>query len=235
MLKYFERWQTEKSKTFEDWYRENRPGSSQNFAAIYDAHSALIHKVSAGQVSFSEDVWNPRLEVGVVSVLLHVAQELGHDLASAHRVVASFLYSDAAYNAPANDIAALLMAALARKAASGQRRPPSPGMWNDIVAISSFLPYCDAMFLDNECAALLAEEPLKSKLSRFETRIFSSNTSPAFLDYLSTVEADAGAEHETLIDSVYGTDWCVPYRALFRDARKREVRLRQDSPNAADE
>ncbi len=117
-------------------------------------------------------MWNPRLEVGLVSTLIYVARESGLDPQAAHSCVKGFLFSDAAYDAPANDIGALLVAARARKAANGQRRPPSPGMWNDIVAISSFLPYCDAMFLDNECAALVAEEPLRTRLSGFRHESF---------------------------------------------------------------
>jgi hypothetical protein len=97
-------------------------------------------------------------------------------------------------------------------------------MWNDIVAISSFLPYCDAMFLDNECAALLGEEPLRTKLAGFKTRIFSCRTGENFLQYLSDLEKDAGPEHMSVIDNVYGSNWSVPYRELFLNARVREAR-----------
>lgn len=224
MVNYFERWQTEKSRTFNDWYLESRPGSAQAFAALYDDHARLITRVSSGKEAFSEDVWNPRLEVGLVSTLIHVATDAGLDMDGAHSAVGKFLFSELAYDAPANDISALLFAAVARKAASGQQRPPSPGMWNDIVAISSFLPYCDAMFLDNECAAFLAEEPLKTRLAHLGTRIFSSNTGEAFLEYLSILEADAGHEQLAVVESVYGDGWSEPYRELFRSAREREAR-----------
>jgi hypothetical protein len=224
MVKLFERWRTERSKTFNDWYQQERSGSAQSLAILYDTHSDLLRRVYSGQAELSEDVWNPRLEVGLVSTLIHVAREAGLDPQAAHFFVRRFLFSDAAYDAPANDIGALLVAAVARKAASGQRRPPSPGMWNDIVAISSFLPYCDAMFLDNECAALLSEEPLRTKLACFKTRIFSCRTGEDFLQYLSDLEKDAGPEHASVIDSVYGANWSVPYRELFLNARVREAR-----------
>lgn len=221
MVKLFERWQKEKSRTFDDWYQQERPGSAQSFAALYDAHSDLLRRVYSGEAEFSDDVWNPRLEVGLVSTLIHVARETGLDAQAAHSFVARFLFSAAAYDAPANDIGALLVAAIARKAASGQRRPPSPGMWNDIVAIASFLPYCDAMFLDNECAALLGEEPLKTKMASYGTRIFYCRTGGTFLSYLAEIESDAGQEHVALIEKVYGDNWSVPYRELFRNTRAR--------------
>lgn len=52
-------------------------------------------------------------------------------------------------------------------------------------AIAGFLPYCGAMFLDNECAGLLREEPRRTKLASFGTRVFSSKTGDEFLAYLA--------------------------------------------------
>ncbi len=182
-----------------------------------------------GEAPFTDDVWNPRLEAGVVSALLHVAEEVGYSRNDALGVVVPFLFSDAAFDAPANDISALLMAALARKAASGQKRPPSAGMWNDITAIATFLPYCDAMFLDNECAGLLREEPLRAKLARFSTRIFSSKTGDEFLAYLAGLEQEAGAEHAALVAQVYGDDWTEPYREVLIHKRERDARQAQRS------
>src|SRR5207245_5305076 len=135
-----------------------------------------------------------------------------------------FLFSDAAFDAPANNISALLMAAIARKAANGQKRPPSAGMWNDVTAIATFFPYCDAMFLDNECAGLLREEPLRSKLAKFGTKTFSSKTGDAFLQYLADLEKQAGEAHVQRVADVYGEDWSVPYRELLVHERERETR-----------
>jgi hypothetical protein len=59
-------------------------------------------------------------------------------------------------------ISTLLWAALARKAAvGGQRRAPTHGMMNDVKTVATVLPYCDAVFVDNELAGLLGEEPLR--------------------------------------------------------------------------
>lgn len=156
--------------------------------------------------------------------LIHVAEQAGCTPNDALGAVLEFLFSDIAFDAPANDISALMMAALARKAASGQRRPPSPGMWNDITAIASFLPYCDAMFLDNECAGLLREEPLRTKLAPFGTRIFSGKTGDEFLAYLAGLEEQAGPEHVRLVADVYGDDWSVPYREILVHERERQGR-----------
>jgi hypothetical protein len=103
---------------------------------------------------------------------------------------------------PVHRISSYLYAALARKMAAGQRRPPNQGMMNDIAAISTYGPYVDAMFVDNECAALLAEEPLLSDL-RLKTQIFSLNSADAFLAYLGELEAKASFEVRSYTHEIY--------------------------------
>ena len=183
-----------------------------------------MNRVMSGAAPFSEDVWNPRLEADVITVLLHVAGEAGHVGQEALHLVLDFLFSSAAFDAPANDISAMMMAALARKAASGQQRPPSPGMWSDITAIASFLPYCDALFVDNECAGLLGEEPLRTKVRTFGTKLFSARTGEAFLEYLAELERLAGDEHVRLVARIYGDDWSTPFRDLLIHERARQAR-----------
>jgi hypothetical protein len=52
-----------------------------------------------------------------------------------------------------------MFAAIAHRAANGQRKPPNRGMANDIGVVSTLLPYCDAMFIDNGCLSLLQNIP----------------------------------------------------------------------------
>ena len=223
MQQWFERWRTEKDKSFEDWYRLERQGHAINYEHLFKEHLQFMGQVMSGAAAITEDVWNPRLETEIVPALLRVAEEAGYAGTDRLNIAIAFLRSDAGCDAPANDLTALLMASLARKAASGQQRPPSPGMWNDITAISSFLPYCDAMFLDNECAGLLREEPLKGKIAAFGTRIFSSRTREDFIEYLAAMECEAGLDHARLVEEIYGEDWCVPYREVLIHQRDRET------------
>ena len=54
---------------------------------------------------------------------------------------------------------------------------------NDVRTISTYAPYVDAMFVDNECAAFLAEKPLSTDLN--SKRRFSHSTAvPRFLNTL---------------------------------------------------
>lgn len=101
--------------------------------------------------------------------------------------VVEFFRWDGLCELPSNRISGHLYAAVARKAAAGQKKPPTRGLTNDVRVISTYAPYVDAMFIDNECAGLLAEEPLRSRLA-FKARIFCLNSKDEFVAYLRSLE-----------------------------------------------
>lgn len=103
---------------------------------------------------------------------------------------------------PGGRIFSYLLAALARKVASGQRKV-TPGFLNDVRAISTYAPFVDAMFLDNECASLLGEAPLRDDLT-YRARIFSLNTQGEFLAYLAEIEAATPGEVRDYAARIYG-------------------------------
>jgi hypothetical protein len=164
-----------------------------------------------------------RLAQTVMS-LLHTLEDAGLDPEQWSEFLLVFLASEEAVAAPRNDIGALLMASLARKAASGQKRIPSGGVWSDLSAIASYLPYCDAMFIDDEFAALLTDEPVRSRLAAYPARIFSNRTAADFVTFVHALIAAAPAEHVDLVHSVYGPAWDTPYRTMLADHRERESR-----------
>jgi hypothetical protein len=115
--------------------------------------------------------------------------------------VLEFLMWPSLRKAPSLWIEAHLFAALASKAASGQKRPPSKGMLNDIRAISGYAPYVDAMFVDNECANLLRE--IGNRIE-YKAKIFSTNTKDAFLKYLRDIDDATPPEVRKQAQDVYG-------------------------------
>jgi hypothetical protein len=222
MEEIFARWAKEK-KTFAELYAFERRG-------LADAMLQLFHEESAAEAAAMKagefrDPLNQRLEVGTMLTLLRIVREAtGLDRAAVFQRVVTFLYSEEAMDAPFNDVGALLMAALARRAASGQKRLPSRGMWRDITAISTALPYCDAIFVDDECASLLGDEPLRSQIATYGTRVFSTATREEFLAYLTELEREAGPEHARAVTDVYGEEWLVPFRTLLEHERARHAR-----------
>ena len=124
---------------------------------------------------------------------------------------AEYFQSESLVQIPYLRISTWLFAAIARKARAGQRRPPSRGTITDVTTVAALMPYCDAMYVDNEIAALLSEQPLAAELD-YGTRIFSANTRDEFAHYLDEIRNGASHDHIALIESVYGTDWDTPPR-----------------------
>jgi len=131
---------------------------------------------------------------------------------------AEFFTSDHLDQVPYLRISCLLFAALARKAAAGQVRPPNRGTFADVKTVATVLPYCDAIFVDNEIAGLLAEEPLRSRID-FGTRVFSVNRRGQFIDYLEGLRDAAPDAHVALVRDVYGDGYLRPFTSVFREGQ----------------
>ncbi len=84
----------------------------------------------------------------------------------------------------------------------------------DVSTVSTLLPYCDAMLIDNECRALLSDIP-KDHKPVFGAKVFSLNIKEEFLQYLKDIRNEASAEHLQLVEEVYGKDWLTPYRTMY--------------------
>ncbi|MCK1493484.1 hypothetical protein IVB14_24425 [Bradyrhizobium sp. 180] len=130
----------------------------------------------------------------------------GHGIADAELVPAIYAFWDWSENKnmPVHRISAYLFAALSRRLVSGgQRKLPSKGMMNDIRAISTYGPYVDAMFIDNGCASLLSEEPLRSELN-LKAKIYSSTSGQAFLQYLRRLDDETPSDVRRRAQEIYG-------------------------------
>lgn len=116
--------------------------------------------------------------------------------------VSELLLWDGLAELPFNRISGHLYAALAKQAAEGRNNPPTQGMANDISIISTYAPYCDAMFLDKECAHLLSQNPLKSRLN-YNAKIFSLNNKSEFLTYLDDLISSTDRDVQRIADELY--------------------------------
>jgi hypothetical protein len=91
-------------------------------------------------------------------------------------------------------------------------------MTNDIKVVSTLLPYCDAMLVDNECRALLGNIPQRYALG-YPTKLFSRNNGEEFLAYLKQIEAEADPGVFASVREVYGNDWPRPYLTMYERDR----------------
>lgn len=131
--------------------------------------------------------------------------------------ITEYLQSDIFNSIPFVHIYSLMIAALVRKAQSGQKKAPNRGMINDISIISYLMPYCDVIFIDNGCDSLLSENPIPEMIKRYGTKIFSLNKKEQFLEYLDNIEATMPESHMKYVTSAYGEDWLKPYLSIFKN------------------
>ena len=104
---------------------------------------------------------------------------------------------------PTHRISAYLFAALAWRISSGQRPNVKASVLNDFTAISTYAPYVDAMFVDNQCASLLNEGRLRTELT-YNARIFSLSSRDEFLQYLTDLGDSAAGDVRADADDIYG-------------------------------
>jgi hypothetical protein len=201
--------------SFEYWYELERTGFQGHLLK-----AAVKHKREREEAVFScRPGEEPPLEVlgkilpsfpeGVIASIDHVMQfprnggmrsreeraELGR----------SFLLRNRIADAPFVKMQSLMFAAIAMRAAQGQKEPPNEGTTTDIDTVAHLLPYCDAMFMDNGCRSLLLDVP--TALRPPETgKVFSLNVKAQFLDYLLSIRDGISAEHVQAIREVYGDD-----------------------------
>ena len=150
----------------------------------------------------------------IFRLIREVLERSGVDEKDLAGKVREFINSDTYKNVPANRINAMLWAVIAHRAAHGQRRPPNRGMFNDIDVVSTLMPFCDAMFIDRECAALLSNIPVQHCFE-YATRIFSPANRDEFLAYLRDVEAHADPAVIAAIGEVYGETWTTPFLKMY--------------------
>src|ERR1019366_5381719 len=106
-------------------------------------------------------------------------------------------------DAPFVKLQSLMYAAVAMRAAGGQKEPPNEGTTTDVDTVAHLLPYCDAMFMDNGCRSLLLDVPKDLRPADVE-KVFSLNSKVEFLDYLRGIRASISAEQLHAIRDVYG-------------------------------
>lgn len=112
-------------------------------------------------------------------------------------------------NLPFNIISAHMHAAVARKLCYGRpsqpTKSPNPSILTDISMISTLLPYCDAILVDNFCKEILEDPAFKEQLP-FKTLIFSSRDGDELLKFLKLQEERLTETHVRNLEMVYGRD-----------------------------
>lgn len=221
-------------EVFEQWQKEKK-SFKEVFAAEKSAHcQSLIQKfledcrkraqmpvmMMRGDMPSLNDVLPSRAESLVMNLQFIFEQEVGKELGNAK--LADFFKSGAINEAPFNLIRAAMYASLAAKAAAGQKEMPNQGTATDINIVSTLLPYCDAMFVDNPCRALLQDIPRDCSLP-YACKVFSLNTGGDFIRYLTEIRDSVTPDHLKLIEEVYGPEPMKPSRDIYGVGKRKRA------------
>jgi len=210
----FDRWAGEK-KSFDDLVEEEVLGFGIGILEAYKHYIQRFLNVSLGlESNYDPLALLPPNSTLLLQQIKSTLQTKGVDPSELDQKTIQYLSDPFIGKCPFLKIASHLWAAIARKASAGQKKPPNRGTNNDIETISSLLPYCDAMFIDNPCAAYLADEPLRTRLSKYG-KIFSQHSKEEFIDYLDSIEKTAKSDHLKCVKEVYGEDVGKPYTTMF--------------------
>lgn len=210
----FEYWQAETILKFGDWLEWECGAFGKAILAKYEEFRGRLVLIEVGLVVPEPADLLPPPQFVLVNAIHDAFVEEGVSPETAWARVREYFLSPSLKVIPRLRISALLWAAMARKAAAGMKRPPTRGVVQDTRTIASLLPYCDALFLDNEMRAYLGEQPLAEEL-KGGARIFSSSNRGEFLAYLDAIAQSATREHLKLVETVYGPGWAQPFISLF--------------------
>jgi hypothetical protein len=133
-------------------------------------------------------------------------QQLGLELETVRDRTGEFFTSDALLSVPALRLRSMLMATWAREEQTSTKPPDRSdrGTLTDFTAISTSLPFCNAMFVDHRCAEYLRQQPLAGEVAKYECEIFSVRTGEQFLSYLRELEEAVPEQQRMLVEDIYG-------------------------------
>lgn len=216
LIQVFNRWQTEKSKTFADWYEEERTSYGKSLIQLYLNGLLEYSKLVSNKIPLTlNSIGNISSNISVIMSVMHrKLRDKGLTDEEGMKKSIEYLTSESLKNIPYVRISSILFASLAREASLGRKKSPTKGMMNDVEAIACYTPYCDAMFIDNECRRLLNQGVVKTRY-KFKTKIFSQDNKDEFLQYLDEIEKSVSKKHFKKVKEVYGEKWLTPYVDMF--------------------
>lgn len=198
----FKYYQSNPHSDFEYWWRHERNAGKNAIIGAARLYAERVREMAATG-EFSLNRLYSSIGFDQYRLIMEVLRGSGVSTTDLAPRMIAFLDSEIFKDYPSSRISTLIWAAIARKAALGQKKIPNTGMMNDIVAVSTYLPYCDAMLIDNECRGLWESIPSQYRNS-YSTRLYSYNTRQQFLNYLHEIEESAESAVLTCVRQVYG-------------------------------
>ena len=210
----FQFWHNSKITDFNYWYRNE----IQSFGkGIINEYLKQLNKLLGIEKVESYHELIPSSSTQMINMMQNILCERGiEEITEIWYEISQYFNTANFKSLPFLHLSSSLFASIARKAGAGRKKPPNRGTANDIEMISTLLPYCDSMFIDNECASYMKEKPFSDNIG-FPTKIFSQSNKEEFIEYLNDIESNAPKEHLSKVNEVYGESWKLPYVTLYKD------------------
>jgi len=227
------RWQTEKNISFIERVREETLGMGKGLITtakqFAEKRQNVMMQIARGeQYEMNLDDFLPPMTNDVLESIVRVARTHGISEDQIPIIVVKYFNDiDALLEIPQIRISSVMFAGWAHKAASGKKEAPKST--TDVQFIASYLPYCDAMFVDKESEEILTQFPKNTpghlRLREFPTKVFSLRKKQAFLDYLDQVVDEVPPEQIAVLEDMDGKNYAEPYWTIIEhDKKERELR-----------
>jgi len=222
------RWQTEKDVSFVDRVREETAGLWQGITIaaqrFFQRRALAMKKISSGEAyDMKLEDFMPPTSNDLLENVMRVARSKNVPQQEVGQIILKYFNDiDALLEMPYMRISSVMFAGWARRAALGKKEPPKST--TDIQFIASYLPYCDALFVDKESAQLLKELPKETpshlRLGEFKAKVFSLKNRNEFLDYLDQIVSELPAEQISTLRDVEGESYTKPYWEIIEQEKK---------------
>lgn len=209
----FNRWKTEKTKNFTDWFEEERSAYGPMYWRLYVESVLADDPENMFRFALSEK------SVLILQLKSILRQQGFSDEKEILIKLNEFFNSESVKEVPYIKLYSMLCAALADQSAhQGRTQPPNQGTSNDLSFISAFTPYCDALFIDNPFREIIKQGDRNLKLGIYN-KFYSANNFDEFFQYLDEIEHNTPTSHFEIVKEIYGEEWGKPYISMYEKSK----------------
>jgi hypothetical protein len=200
LVALFKRWKNERL-LFKELVRHETQGAARMYLSLL-ADTVKRWK-SCDPVSF---MYGSQSGEMMLQLLAMVHRRTGQD--DATPILVQYLDSEYFSSVPCIGIATSLTAKLRQRVQQGdygnheKAKDTFLGFFHDVAFISTYGPYCDAMFVDNTMRQWLEEKDVRFA-ERYNTRLFSKSNVDDFIDWLRDIEARIPEDVRRAADELY--------------------------------
>jgi hypothetical protein len=228
LMEVWERWKVE-DVSFTERVKEETLGLGKGLLKAIETFISkrdltISNYVLGGEISIDniDDIISPPA-VDLIEDLFDILKSSGFSAVETKDIILKYFSdTDSLLEIPQIKISSVIFAGLANLARNGKNNPPKSTV--DSQFISSYLPYCDALFVDKESFVLLTklpkDTPKKLRLDEFSAKIFSLNNKQDFLDYLDNLVKEIPTEQIEVLKDMKGDDYAEPYWTIIENEKR---------------